>query len=136
MNTPANPEGFEAVDSLAIDALVIQQLTDDERKRSVVYIDRRLRAPGEDEVGGQDIEPEYPYLVGFIDQKPGANWMHPCRYLLVDPVSRRVTSIVADRPPVFGVLPATWRVVWRPQKLDDWRLLPIAASPQSEQNKR
>ncbi len=130
MNRPPNPAGFEAVDTL-----VLEQLTDEERKKSVVYLDAELHAAGRSEIGGQQVAPTHSYVIGFVDQRPGANWMHPCRYLLIDPAARAVTSIVADRPPVFGVLPPTWRVVWRSLNLDDWRLLPIAAaSPQKEQN--
>lgn len=130
MNKTANPEGFEAVD-----ALVLERLTDEERKRSAVYLDARLRPPGRGAFGGQEIEADHNYVVAFIDQRPGANWMHPCRYLLIDPAGGAVTSIAANRPPVFGVLPATWRVVWRSQNLEDWRLIPVAATS-PEQNER
>lgn len=108
------------------DALILKQLTDAERARSVVYLDEQLRPPGRSDIGGSEIERSGSFVLAFVDRKPGANWMHPCRYLLIDPATRNITSIDSDRPPVFGPLPPTWRVVWRSPDIDDWRLLPIS----------
>ena len=63
--------------------------------------------------------------MAFVDQRPGANWSHPCRYLLVDPGSRTLRSVDADTPPIHGILPKGWRLVWRSPGLDDWRLIPV-----------
>lgn len=108
------------------DALILDQLTDAERARSAVYLDEQLRPSGRIAIGGSEYERSDPFVLAFIDHKPGANWMHSCRYLLIDPVTRSITSIDSDRPPLFGVLPSTWRVVWRSPDIDDWRLLPIS----------
>ena len=118
----------KAVDFEAIKELVLQQLTGDERARSVAYLDRELHAAGQTELGGQEITVEHPYVVAFVDQRPGANWMHLCRYLVIDPATQAISSIEADRPPVFGVLPPAWQVIWRAQGVDDWRLIPLAPS--------
>ena len=65
-------------------------------------VDRRIKVP-EDSV-----------LV-FEDQMPGANWMHPCTYALVDArTGESVLTVPADRPPVFGRLPDTWVVAVDP----------------------
>ncbi|HYK35110.1 hypothetical protein [Alloacidobacterium sp.] len=108
------------------DALIVDQLTDAERARSVVYLDEQLRPPGQIAIGGSKYERSDPFVLAFVDRKPGANWMHPCRYLLINPVTRNITLIDSDRPPLFGALPPTWRVVWRSPDIDDWRLLPIS----------
>jgi hypothetical protein len=51
---------------------------------------------------------------------PGANWMHPCTYALVDLDSGELLLTVAsDRPPVFGRLPDTWVVAADPDGLAD-----------------
>jgi len=111
------------------DALLLEQLTDQERAHSVVYLDEQVRAPGMASLGGTETRQEHPYYVAFVDQKPGANWMHPCRYLVIDSTTGKMTSLESDRPPVFGILPQTWRVVWRSPRIEDWRLLPISRPP-------
>ena len=113
-------------------ALILLQLTDAERAKSVVYLDEQLRPPGQNSIGGHEYQHNTPCVVAFIDQRPGANWMHPCRYLLIDPVTSKINSIDSDRPPLFGALQPTWRVVWRSHGIDDWRLLPISRPPSEE----
>jgi len=119
----------------SLDALIVGKLTDEERDKSVAYLDEQLRPAGQALIGEREYKQGVPYLVAFIDQQPGANWMHPCRYLLIDPASKTTTSINSDRPPRFGTLPPTWRVVWRSQNIEDWRLLPLSRPP-SEEKKR
>lgn len=119
------PTDFEALDRLILD-----QLTDKERARSAVYLDENLRPPGRTVVGGQEVQLDQPHVMVFIDQRPGANWMHPCRYLLIDPATRKVTSIDSAQP-LFAVMPPTWRAVWRSPNLADWQMLPMSRpSPQ------
>ena len=112
-----------------LDAPILDQLTDEERAKSVVYLDEQLKPPGKSSIGGSEQQHNDPYVVAFIDRKPGANWMHPCRYLLIDPATSKITSIDSDRPPLFGVLESTWRIVWRSPGIDDWRLLRISSPP-------
>ncbi|HEX3235828.1 MAG TPA: hypothetical protein VHR41_16645 [Gemmatimonadales bacterium] len=79
---------------------------------TVVYADREPRSPGPVQVGPEVVRAEHPTLLVFRDEMPGANWMHPSTYALVDLVTREVLTLVAsDRPPVFGTLPDTWIVV-------------------------
>ena len=80
-----------------------------------MYVDRVPRGPGEVELGADRVRVERPVLVVFRDEMPGANWMHPCSYALVDLESGAVvTTLAADRPPRFGVLPKTWVVAADP----------------------
>src|SRR5271157_1152965 len=119
-------------DFKALKPVVLAQITAEERKNSVVYLDERVRPAGKVKCGATEVQVEHPHVLAFIDLQPGANWMHPYRYLLIDPTSRRVTAVPGDRPPVFGTLPPTWRVVSRPPGLPDWRLLPGSqTSPKS-----
>ncbi len=122
----------EHPDFRSLDALILDQLTDAEKARSVVYLDERLRPAGRSVLGGSEVAQEDPYVLAFVDRKPGANWMHACRYLLIDPATKNITSIDSDRPPLFGALEPTWRVVWRSHDIDDWRLLPISRAPAQE----
>ncbi|MGZ4355573.1 MAG: hypothetical protein ACXVRZ_00920 [Gaiellaceae bacterium] len=82
---------------------------------TVVYVDRALREPGEVAVGGEEVRSERATVVVFRDEAPGANWMHPCTYALVDLETGDVVERrVSDRPPNFGWLPDTWVVAADP----------------------
>jgi hypothetical protein len=82
---------------------------------TVVYVDRAPRAQGEVEVAGSRVNAQHACLLVFRDEMPGANWMHPCAYALVDIDTRNVLARVpTDRPPVFGHLPETWVVASDP----------------------
>lgn len=79
---------------------------------AVVYADCELRPPGHVQVGPERVRTSHPSLLVFKDEMPGANWMHPCTYALVDLVTEAVLARVpSDRPPTFGLLAATWIVV-------------------------
>lgn len=81
----------------------------------VVYVDRVVREPGDVVVGPRAFSLTRPAVMVFRDEMPGANWMHPCTYALVDAQSgESVLTVPADRPPVFGRLPDTWVVAVDP----------------------
>jgi len=80
-------------------------------RSGVVYVDRVLRQPGQVAIGPRTYSLEKPALMMFRDEMPGANWMHPCTYALVDFQSGEcILTVPADRPPVFGRLPDSWVV--------------------------
>ena len=81
----------------------------------VVYVDRAVREPGDVLVGLRTFSLTRPAVMVFRDEMPGANWMHPCTYALVDAESgESVLTVSSDRPPVFGRLPDTWVVAVDP----------------------
>jgi hypothetical protein len=81
----------------------------------VVYVDRAVREPGDVVVGPRTFSLTRPALLVFRDEMPGANWMHPCTYALVDArTGEPVLTVSADRPPVFGKLPGSWVVAVDP----------------------
>jgi len=87
-----------------------------EEAGTVVYVDRAPREPGTVTVGGDEVRIERPALVAFRDEMPGANWMHPCSYALVDLETRDVVATIeSDRPPHFGLLPDDWVVAADPE---------------------
>jgi hypothetical protein len=108
-----------------LDELVLGALRPDERSAAVAYVDGRAHPPGPLEIGELKTELERDAYVAFVDRAPGANWLHPARYLLVDAETGAVRDFAASRPPVFGPLPSTWRVVARGPEVEDWQLLPI-----------
>ena len=119
-------EGSELSYAESLRATIESNLTDTERRSAVVYLNNCLMPPGIFSLSGSQVNVAHPYLVVFLDCNPGANWMHPCRYLLIDPASRKITSLESDRPPVFGLLPSSWQIVIRPAGFEEWRAIPIA----------
>jgi hypothetical protein len=84
---------------------------------TVVYADRAVRPAGEVQLGAGSVVTDVACVVVFRDEMPGANWMHPCSYALVDPDRRAVITVrAADRPPAFGPLPESWIVVSDPDQ--------------------
>jgi hypothetical protein len=74
-----------------------------------------ISASGDIVVGPRTFSLTRPAVMVFRDEMPGANWMHPCTYALVDAQSgESVLTVSADRPPVFGRLPGTWVVAVNP----------------------
>jgi hypothetical protein len=86
----------------------------------VVYASTTPRGPGAVDVGGETVPVDRPAILVFHDEMPGANWMHPCSYTLVDASDGTVIARVAsDRPPTFGRLTTDWIVVSDPDGLAD-----------------
>jgi hypothetical protein len=86
-----------------------------EQGGTVVYVDRLPRDPGPVAVGSDEVRIDRPALLVFRDEVPGANWMHPCSYALVDLETGEVVAQArGDRPPRFGHLPDTWVVAADP----------------------
>jgi hypothetical protein len=89
-------------------------------KGSVVYADRVPVGPGVVTLGSVDHRLSVPAVIAFRDDSPGANWMHPCAYALVDlATGALLTTVDSDRPPVFGFLPDTWTVVSASDRVAD-----------------
>jgi hypothetical protein len=101
-------------------AIALRTLGEDERRRTAVYLDPRVHAAGSTVAAGrQRIQVPQPSLVAFIDLSPGANWGHPCRYLLIDAESGAVESLDAQFPPPQDAL----RLLYRSEDIQDWMLL-------------
>jgi hypothetical protein len=109
-------------------SLSIQQITDralssisgDERQHAAVYIDPSTYQPGSKiRVGRAEIRVSSPTVALFLDMAPGANWGHPCRYLLVDATSGDVRAVDSEFPPA----PEKLRLIDRGPVTEDWRLL-------------
>jgi hypothetical protein len=119
-------EANQMLDFGHLAAAVIADLTPQERATSVAYLNESAEPAGAAVIGEHRLEVDHPYVVAFIDHKPGANWMHPCRYMLIDLNNNHITSFESDRPPAFGVLPSAWRVIAQPPGLQEWQLIRIA----------
>ena len=102
----------------------ITQLTDEERRSGVVYLDQReLPAGSTLDLDSRQVPIGRPSAMAFVDRVPQANWGHPARYLLIDLESGDVTSIEAQFPPFLRGVPATLKVIWKGATVPDWAVV-------------
>lgn len=105
-------------------ARALRELTDDERRGGVAYVDEREVSPGEAvQVDGKSIPVRHRTAVLFVDRVPQANWGHSSRYLLVDLVDERVESIESQFPPFLRRVPQTLRVISKGENVPDWAVV-------------
>ena len=69
-----------------------------------------------------------PSFMVFVDLRPGANWGHPCRYLLVSREDGSIARVDSEFPPTAESL----RLVHRGEGIEDWMLL--SAQPLEEKS--
>lgn len=99
---------------------VVATLSDEERRKSVVYFDPRLLENGAAvSVRGTTLPVTAPSFMAFVDLEPASNWSHPCRYLLVNREDGSIVRVDAQFPPASESL----RLIHRGEGVDDWMLL-------------
>jgi len=69
------------------------------------------------EINRQSIVPDKNAQLLFVDLKPGANWAHPCRYLLIDDNGTR--SFDGSFPPDIN----NYRLLLKGANVENWMLL-------------
>src|SRR3989442_549592 len=95
-----------------ISKLVLDKLSNEERKSSVAYLDEQVLPPGTlIKVDNEKIRAPWPAVVAFIDLEPTANWAHKCRYLLVNVETGEIYSYNAQFPPFLRGVPDTMKVI-------------------------
>ena len=106
-----------------ISELVLANLSAEERKSSVVYLDERVLPTGAVvELDRKEICMPRPAVIAFVDLDPMANWAHDCRYLLVNPETGELQSIDAHLPPFLRGVSDTLRVIWKAEAVPRWAL--------------
>jgi hypothetical protein len=107
-----------------LEAAVLDALTDADRFSHATYSRAELLDSGcVVEVAGVVLSADDDFLLAFVDEAPGGNWTHPCRYLVA--TTTGVTSTPAQWPPVMGRLPAPWALLHQGQLVEEWQLLPL-----------
>lgn len=104
-------------------ASLLATLDPGEREHCAVYVDEALRPAGAPSPEGLSPQP-WPCWLAFVDLRPGANWMHACRYVFIRADDGSLHVVAGERPPSFGPLPASWRQVWCSPDVAQWQLLP------------
>lgn len=102
----------------AIAAIPAEQLHD-----AVLYLDRRVIAPGEAvSIGRDTLTAERPSALAFLDLAPEANWGHPCRYLLIDLETGVVRATEATHPPFLRGAAPSLAAIAKGAAVPDWTL--------------
>lgn len=102
----------------AIASIPAEQLCD-----AVLYLDRRVIAPGESVgTGRATLTAERPSALAFLDLAPAANWGHPCRYLLIDLETGAVRATEATHPPFLRGAAPSLAAIAKGASVPDWTL--------------
>lgn len=90
---------------------------------AVLYLDRRVIAPGEAvRTGRSTLTAERPSALAFLDLAPEANWGHPCRYLLIDLETGAVQATDATHPPFLRGAAPSLVAIAKGAAVPDWTL--------------
>ncbi|MDQ1723519.1 MAG: hypothetical protein QOG52_547 [Frankiaceae bacterium] len=110
----------------ALERALLDELPEQDRSSSVVYSDGVVHPPHTRlTLAGRELSAPEEFLVCFVDEVPGANWSHPCRYVTVTAAAARQDT-PALWPPEMGRLPAPWRLLYRPDDVPEWQVMPTA----------
>lgn len=108
----------------ALCAVVLASLTERDRAAHATYTRAEVVAGGGTvEVAGLTLTASGDFVVAFVDEAPGGNWSHPCRYVVA--TGDGTTDTPAGWPPVMGPLPEPWHLLHRGDSVEDWQLLPM-----------
>ena len=110
----------------ALERAFLGNLPERDRTSSVVYSGGVVHPPHTRlTVAGREVSAPAEFLVCFVDEVPGANWSHHCRYVTVTAADHQDT--LALWPPEMGRLPAPWRLLHQPNDVPDWQLMPTTS---------
>lgn len=101
--------------------IALGALTAAERRAAVLYLDDALVPAGTLRLGRTEMTLARPARIAFLDLEPGANWGHPCRYLVIDAADGSVRAIPETMPPFLRDAAPTLRVISR-GSAEDWML--------------
>ena len=104
--------------------IVLELISESFRTKSVFYIDEAIYPKGtEFAVGKNRCRMDSDTIMVFVDEEPGKNWGHSCRYLFFNVNSGEVSEIPEQFPPSLTKIPETFKVIWKPDEVPDWALL-------------
>jgi len=104
--------------------LVLQSMTTNDRFNMVFYIDETIYPEGKELVIGKNkYHVAFDTIMVFVDEEPGKNWAHNCRYLFFDVHTGNVKEVHERFPPSLTKLPPTFQVIWKPEGIPSFALL-------------
>lgn len=104
--------------------IVLDRFEKKDLRNFVIYIDERIFPEGT----GIDIHKErYQFtsdtIMVFIDEDPGKNWGHECRYLFFNTISHKIDEVHKRFPPFLTKVPVTFQILSKPTDIPSWFLL-------------
>jgi len=121
MSSDGHSADQNTVDRIA--AGVLDALSADDRETRAFYIDTVVH-PGGSEIGFGDrtLMTDADTVLVFVDDEPGKNWAHRCRYVLFDLDGGTIETVVAQFPPSLTDVPGTYRPLSLPPGVPGWAL--------------
>lgn len=90
--------------------IVLSQVSEQDLENKAFYVDEVIHPKGSElTVGRNKYEMASDTIVVFVDEEPGKNWAHKCRYLFFDVQSGDVEEVRERFPPSLTEFPGTFR---------------------------
>ncbi|MHC4692712.1 MAG: hypothetical protein ACYS67_08215 [Planctomycetota bacterium] len=103
--------------------LALDAMSTEDRSKQVVYVDETVHSSQSDlYIGKTCLRLAYDAVVVFIDEEPGVNWGHACRYLIYNIETGELSEVRESFPPSLTEAPRTYRLVWKPTSVPDWTI--------------
>lgn len=94
-----------------------------DRDEHVYYVDETIQREG---TILRINEKEHPLdsdkIIVFVDEEPGKNWGHNCRYILFNIYTGKINTLRARFPPTFIREKTTYKLFYKPDQVDEWAL--------------
>lgn len=104
-------------------AAVVDPLDPDARDTRAFYLDTVVHPGGSEiRVGDRSVVARADTVVVFVDDEPGKNWAHDCRYLLFDVETGEIETVPGRHPPSLTDVPGTYRPLSLPPGVPAWAL--------------
>lgn len=100
--------------------LILALLSKDELENAVVYESSTPVPSGRLKIPPNELEVPWDAQLAFVDRKPGANWGHSSRYILLNPETGEILSAESRFPPFQGNAMAGWRTIYKGATAPDW----------------
>lgn len=104
--------------------IVLDSMKQEDLRNYVLYIDERIYPKGSEiSIKKNRYQFTSDTIIVFIDEEPGKNWGHKCRYLFFNIDSHQINEIHERFPPFLTDIPETFRLFWKPRDMPSWFLL-------------
>lgn len=102
---------------------VLQSMSEQDRASKVFYINEAIYSAGSElDIDGQVHHLSTDTILIFVDEEPGANWAHQCRYILFNTNLEPIKEVPARFPPSLTKIPETFRLLSKPEGIPGWSL--------------
>jgi hypothetical protein len=103
--------------------IILKSLGERDRDEHVYYVDESIQREGTIlKIDEEEHHLDSDKIIVFVDEEPGKNWGHNCRFMLFNIYTRRVNTIRARFPPNLIRGKTTYKLFYKPDRVEKWAL--------------